>query len=121
MGYTPRRANLKRWLAEAPAYVLDCFDSKGPGDRYTVLFTRPLTYSMKPDGSGPTEGPGEFAHTYVQYLGMNDAPTHPQGISMWGEMNAYEAAAYRHRVGHQRVRWLDLPEHIRKHVISRAA
>lgn len=102
----PRRAGL-RWREGAPDYILDCFDDKGIGDHYTVLFARPLAYEHN-------------GFAYVPYLGMNDAPTHPQGISMWGEMQAHEAAMYRYRSGHHRVRWLDLPEHIRKHVIMRA-
>lgn len=39
---------------------------------------------------------------------------------MWGEIEAYKMAQYRARVHKQRVRWLDLPEHIREHVIARA-
>jgi len=47
-------------------------------------------------------------------LGMSDCPTCPNGVSMWGEVSAGW------RPSHQSVRWLDLPEHIRKHVIARA-
>ncbi len=103
--YTPRRAG-KRWREGAPDYILDCFDDKTEGDRYTVMFTGKLLIRYARD-------------VYVQYLGMSGAPEHPQGVSMWGEMKAHEAAAYRYRNGHRRVRWLDLPEHIRKHVCSR--
>lgn len=102
--YTARRAG-KRWREGAPDYVLDCFDSKGPGERYTVMFKG--------------EGGPEFKDTWIPFLGMSGAPTHPQGVSMWGELEAYKAAQYRYRVKHQRVRWLDLPEHIRSHVIAR--
>lgn len=112
--YTPRRAG-SRWLEGAPDYVLDVFDSRGAGDRYTVLFTGHLLAHYPPAETR------RYDNTYVQFLGMNDAPTHPQGISMWGELKAYEAAAFRYRCGKQRVRWLDLPEHIRNHVIARAA
>ena len=63
---------------------------------------------------------GDFGRTWIQYLGMSDAPTHPQGFSQWGEMEAHKAAAYRYASGKERIRWLDLPEHIRKHVIARA-
>ena len=112
--YSPRRAG-KKWLAGAPAYVLDCFDNgglskrNGSCDRYRVLFCGDLL-----------ETDGTFAGTYVQGLGMSDAPTHPQGVSLWFELKAYEAAAYRYRSSHQRVKWADLPEHIRRHVIARA-
>jgi hypothetical protein len=110
--YTPRRAGLKRWLQDAPDYVLDVFDYPRACDRYTVMFTgRFLEYSGKEK---------TFANTYVQYLGMSGAPTHPQGFSMWGEMEAYEAAAYRYNNHHRRIRWNDLPEHIKAHVRARA-
>jgi hypothetical protein len=98
--YRPRRAS-KRWQEQAPEYVLDCFDNKGKtADRYTVLF----------GGSLWEESMGRK----VPYLGMSDSPTSPQGVSMWGEVEASW------RPSHQRVRWLDLPEHIRQHVIARA-
>lgn len=112
--YTPRRANKKRWLEDAPEYILDVLDSKGPGERYTVLFTGSLLV-VSPEGAKQ-----DRYNTYIQYLGMSDAPTHPQGVSMWGEMKPHEAAAYRYRCGKDRIRWLDLPEHIRNHVIARA-
>lgn len=48
-----------------PRYVR-CYDSHGPGDRYTVVFTR-------------------LAGTNCPYLGMNAEPYHPQGIGMHGE------------------------------------
>lgn len=109
--YTPRRAS-KRWLQDAPPYILDVLDNKGASaDRYTVMFCGNLLIQ---------NGAKNFAQTYVPYLGMSSAPSHPQGVSMWGEMKAYEAAAYRYRVKHHRIRWLDLPKNIRAHVISRA-
>lgn len=102
MTYRPRRAT-KRWQESAPEYVLDCFDNKGATvDRYTVLF------------GGSLLEPALLKNREVYYLGMSDAPTHPQGFSQWGECSATW------RPAHQRVRWLDLPEHIRKHVVARA-
>jgi hypothetical protein len=75
--YTPRRANLKRWLEQAPPYILDVFDNKGKtADRYTVFLCGEFL-------SGDT-----YANTHVPYLGMSEAPSHPQGVSMWGEMDA---------------------------------
>jgi hypothetical protein len=106
--YTPRRAG-KRWLDGAPNYILDVFDDRGHGDRYTVLFTKALSPST-----------GDFADTSIAYLGMSGAPTHPQGISMWGEMTAYQAVQYRYSNGHRRIKWSALPENIRAHVIARA-
>ena len=100
--YRPRRAT-KRWLEGAPEYVLDCFDNRGQTiDRYTVLF------------GGTLLVPALLEKREVFYLGMSDAPTWPQGFSMWGECPAS------YRPSHERVRWLDLPEHIRQHVIARA-
>lgn len=99
--YRPRRAT-KRWLKDAPEYILDCFDNKHTLDRYTVLFGGSLLVDDL------------LAKRKVFYLGMSDNPTSPQGFSMWGECDA----AW--RPSHNRVRWLDLPEHIRKHVIARA-
>jgi hypothetical protein len=88
---------------------LDVFDNGGETvDRYTVLLGGSLL--IRPDTGTP----------YVPYLGMSDAPTHPQGFSQWGELRAHEAAAYRYREGKRRIRWLDLPEHIREHVKARA-
>ena len=106
--YTPRRAG-KQWRKDAPDYILDCFDDQGAGERYTVLFTGKLLITD-----------GTFAGTFIQGLGMSGAPSHPQGISMWFELKAHEAAAYRYANHHRRVKWLDLPEDIRRHVQGRA-
>lgn len=107
--YTPRRAGLTRWLQGAPVYVLDVFDSKGPGERYTVVF-----------GVAFMSHRGTYADSWVSYLGMDDSPSHPQGVSMWGEMRAHEMAAYRYRCKHHRIAWSALPDYIRAHVIARA-
>ena len=118
MRYAPKRAGM-RWREGAPDYILDCFYHRGLGDCYTVLLGREFVFHTKKDG-GCAEGPDTLANTYIPYLGMSGAPTHPQGISQWGEFKARDAAAYRYRSGHRRVRWLDLPENIRQHVINRA-
>lgn len=100
--YRPRRAN-KRWLEDAPEYVLDVFDNRGKtADRYMVLF------------GGSLLEPALLKHRKVFCLDMSEQPSHPQGVSMWGECPAS------FRPHHQRIRWLDLPENIRKHVIARA-
>lgn len=57
-------------------------DSKGSGDRYTVVFTKAMSSVT-----------GSYAETWVSYLGMSGAPTHPQGVSVWGEMEAYKDGA----------------------------
>ncbi len=115
--YQPRRFS-KRWNEGAPDYVLDVQDNKGKtADRYTVFFCKQFLFHVDKTGK-IVEGSGEYHNTYVQYLHMSDAPTHPQGVSMWGELQAHHAANSRN--GNDRIRWLDLPEHIRAHVIARA-
>lgn len=117
--YTPRRAG-KRWREDAPDYIMDCFDNKGEtADRYAVILCGEFLYHATPDGK-IAPGPDTPINTYVPHISMSGAPTHPQGVSMWGENHAHEIAAYRYREKHRRVRWLDLPEHIRQHVIMRA-
>jgi len=108
MTYRPRRAG-KRWLNNAPAYVLDIWDNGGKTcDRYTVFFW---------DNNAPADKRWE---TYIPYLGMSDNPTHPQGFSQFGEIRAHERAqgAYRKAWG-KRIAWDSLPEHIQRHVIAR--
>ena len=101
MKYQPKRSR-KQWTQDAPPYVLACYDNGGKTcDRYTVLFGAPI-WTPK------------YGRT-VPFLGMSGAPTHPQGFSQWGEMPSDNRAACG-----KHVRWLDLPEHIREHVISRA-
>ncbi len=118
--YTPRRAS-KRWLEGAPDYILDVLDDKKSGDRYTVLLhSDQITYHLQADRT-PKTGSGRLDNTFIQYLGLSEYPSHPMGVSTWGEMEAYQAAAFRYRCKHHRIRWMDLPENVRKHVIARAA
>lgn len=100
--YRPRRAT-KRWLEGAPEYILDVFDW-GPEcvDRYWVLF------------GGSLLEPALLDLRKVFALSMSAQPDHPMGVSMWGETPA------RYRPAHRRIRWLDLPENIRAHVVRRA-
>lgn len=108
--YTPRRASVTKWLQDAPDYILDVLDNGGAtADRYTVIFTKALSSRT-----------GRFGETWMSYLGMSYAPTHPQGVSMWGEFKAHECANYRRCNARHRIKWTDLPEHIRSHVIARA-
>ena len=99
--YTPRRANLTRWLQSSPPHILDCFDD-GPNaphaDRFTILFTG--DYLL---GDGP--------NTRIQYLGCS---ANPQYCGGHGELDRSEAAAFRYRNGKRRVRWLDLPVAVRR-------
>jgi len=105
--YQPKRSRA-RWRECAPSYICDVFDDGGNGDRYTVAFTG-LEFST------------DAARPAVHYLGMSGAPTHPQGISMWGALEPRDFARYRARNSRHRIRWLDLPENIRAHVVARVS
>lgn len=99
--YRPRRAS-QRWVEGAPEYVLSCHDSGGKtADRFTVYF----------GGTMYEEVMGRNVH----YLAMSINPTFPLGFSQWGEASA----ACREASG-KKIRWMDLPENIRNHVIHRA-
>lgn len=99
----PKRATIKRWLVSAPEYVVACYDNGGKtADRYTVLI------------GGSLHDPILDSARAVAFLGMSETPFSPQGVSMWGEMPRGNG-----RVCGKKVAWLELPEHTRKHVISR--
>lgn len=101
MKYQPKRSR-KQWLESAPEYILAVYDNGGKtADRYTVLFGGSL---WEPNMGGN-----------VACLNMSEYPTSPQGVSMWGEMPAWNRKA----LG-KHIKWLDLPERVRQHVISRA-
>ncbi len=87
--------------------MLDCFDHPAAVDRYTVFL----------GGEHVAEYAGEWC---VPHLDMSELPTHPQGYSQWGALAQSELADFRRVNTRRRVRWLDLPEHIREHVIARA-
>ena len=97
---------------ERPAYVLACLDHPKYNDRYTVYLGG--EFLISPNGVLRTP-----LNTTVQYLGMNAAPTHPMGVSQWGEASWVELDDYVKRNRAFLVSWDDLPENIRKHVRSR--
>ena len=104
--YAPRRA-AARWLEGAPPEILGCWDNGGTkratADRYTIAFGGGY-YAAPSPGRDPR---------LVPMLGVNGVPTHPQyGISMWGE-------GIRGPHLGKKIRWKDLPEHIRRHVLAR--
>lgn len=99
MFYQPKKSSA-RWGFHPP-FVLAVYDNGGKtADRYTVLFGFPFWV--------PNMG------RRVPYLSMSAYPTHPQGISMWGEMPSNNRDA----LG-KHIRWTDLPPEIQKHVLSR--
>ena len=109
--YTPRRAS-KRWLGGAPAGVLCCFDTKENGERFTIFYGASEAFHRDDIGNWG-EGPDQYDNTWLIYFGCCETPSHPQGVGMHGEMEAYQVAAYRAKHKHQMIRWLDLPEAVR--------
>lgn len=96
-----RRA-ASRWLGSAPECVIDIFDNKKTADRYTIFFEQ-------------TEDDSQ-----VLYLGVGDTPNLPNGYSQWGCLLTHQFSSFRYRSNRHRIRWLDLPEEIREHVVKRA-
>lgn len=103
--YTPRRAGKARWLKAAPEWVLDVLDDNTTHDRYTILLAGSQLVSD-----------GTYSGTHIQFVASSE-----YGATYWGELRAHEAAAYRYRCSQrrQRIRWLDLPEIVRKAVTAR--
>ncbi len=98
--YIPRRSSA-RWLVDAPDYVLACYDlGEKIFDRYTILI------------GGRLRAPGMGRN--VECITMSESPMHPLGLSQFGDM----PSADRGSLG-RKVRWLDLPQPIRTHIISR--
>jgi hypothetical protein len=97
---------------ERPAYVLACLDYPEYNDRYTVYLGG--EFLISPNGVLRTP-----LNTTVQYLGMNAAPTHPLGISQFGESSWFEYDAYVKTNRDFIVSWDNLPEKVRKHIRSR--
>lgn len=95
MSYQPRRSRA-RWLEGAPKALLACYDS-GPKtpDRYTALYGKPLW--------------NERMGNVVPARFMSADPFHPQGFGMFGEHPSWD----RKSLG-KKVRFLDLPEKVRK-------
>lgn len=115
--YTPRRASVKRWLEGAPDYILDILDNGGKtADRYTILFGGDFIFHTHDDGRILTGG-DEYRNTYVQYLAMGEGG---RDVSLWCEMPAWDAANYRYRCKHHRVRWDSLSAETQAHIIARA-
>lgn len=103
--YTPRRQS-RRWLdQDCPEGVLAIYDNRGQtADRYTVFYRTPVAGSAYQD----------------MWLGMrcmSENPFHPQGVGMWGELEAYKVAHFRYRERHRAARWSDLPERVKTCVL----
>jgi hypothetical protein len=105
--YTPRRASKTRWLQNAPDHVLDCFKNKS--GTYDVLYCGVLL--------SPLEN-RTFANCRVSGREMDADPSHPQGIGVSFELSAWDAARYRARNAHRRVKWADLPAKVKTCVAS---
>jgi hypothetical protein len=99
--YTPRRQS-RRWLdADCPRGVLAIYDNPTTADRYTVFYAEPISGTR-------------YADTHIGYRGMSEDPFHPQGVGMFGELDAHAAAAFRYRNRHRACRWSDLPERVKQ-------
>lgn len=103
--YKVRRARA-RWLEGAPEFIADVFGA-GPNDpaadRFTIFFVDGEPRDL---WSGP----------WVQYLGCSEGG---RAVSMFGELEAHKFADYRSKNGRKRIRWSDLSEATRAHVVAR--
>lgn len=98
--YAPRAQSPRYRNGDCPSEVLAIYDSKGSGDRYTVIYR-----SVTDDGQGGR---------WLGLRSMNSQPQHPQyGIGMYCEYRAHEIAAFRYREHHKACRWTDLPDEVR--------
>ena len=95
----PKRSN-SRWLTDAPDYVLSVHDAPRYDARYSVLLGEPHWE--------PVMG------TKVQCLSLCDQPDNPMGISEFCEVESRDRGACG-----KKVRWLDLPLSVRKHIKAR--
>lgn len=105
--FTPRPRKDKS--LERPAYVLACLDHPKYNDRYTVYLGGEFL-------TAPNDELRNRLNTNVAYLAMGNAPTHPQGVSQYGESSWFEYDTYVNTNRNFLVSWDDLPENIRKHV-----
>ena len=97
MTYKPRRQS-KRWLdGDCPDGVLAIYDNPKFADRYTVFYADPVTGT-------------EYRDMVIGYRGMSEAPTHPQGVGMYGELAATQVAVYRYRNRNRAAKWTSLPD-----------
>jgi hypothetical protein len=78
----------------APDYVVDCFDHPRMRDRFTVIV-------VHEDGT-------------LGHLGSNES----MSFSGWNEITRHNAAAWRGRSSRYRIRWIEVPERIRKAVMQ---
>lgn len=99
-GYKPRRAS-RRWLdGDCPPGVLAIFDHPDCFDRYTVFYVEPVTGTTRAD-------------MWLGYRGMSAQPASPTGFGIFGEMEAYQVAAFRYRSSHRAATWSSLPEEVK--------
>ncbi len=97
--YRPRRARA-RWLEGAPKALLAVYDNGGKSfDRYTALYGAPI---WEPS-MGQTI-PARF---------MSEHPSHPQGFGIFGEVKAYDRAAFG-----RKVRFADLPPDVKRCIVN---
>jgi hypothetical protein len=104
--YKPRRQS-SRWLdGDCPKGVLAIYDNRGQtADRYTVFYADPV--------AGTT-----YTDMYLGYRNMSENPFHPQGVGIYGELLAHQAASFRYSQRHRACKWTDLPERVRACVLQ---
>lgn len=101
--YRPRTQSKKFLDGDCPDAVLAIYDNGGKTfDRYTVFYK-------------PLEG-GNFHDMIIGYRGMSTHPYDPQGFGIYGEMKAYEVAAYRNAIYRESCKWSDLPDDVKRSV-----
>lgn len=84
---------------DCPEGVADIFDHPQYGDRYTVFYRQSF------DG-------------WVDYRGMSESPSSPQGVGISAQMRSYEFSAYRQANRRKRVAWSTLPDAVKRCVIA---
>lgn len=103
MTYMPRTQSRKFRDADCPKNVLAIYDNGGKTlDRYTVF------YKLE---KGAEKYDGAY---WINYRGMSERPSSPQGFGISGEMKAHEVAAYRTRVYRESAKWSELPEEVKE-------
>lgn len=103
--YKPRRASRKFLDADCPKGVLWISDHPKFDDRYTVYYADPICGTA-------------YRDTWIGYRSMSENPFHPQGIGIYGEIEAHHLARYRMENYHRSARWSDLPEKVRQCVLQ---
>lgn len=103
MTYKPRTQSKKFLDGDCPSGVLAIYDNGGKTfDRYTVFY--------KPEDAT------SFADTWIGHRDMSAHPSSPGGYGIYGEMEAYNVAAYRNGNYRESATWSSLPDDVKEAV-----